>query len=446
MLNIHIRLPERLSLRSERGFTITELVVASSLLVIIATSLTGFLTASIAVHKASRARTLGEQTVLNQIEKIRGLAYTDVGQPSGNPAGTVAPSTAVAIAGLNATMTTTITYVNDPIKNAGGTIVSYVTNADYKKVVVTLTSDTGKQLAQDTTYVAPPGKGPYTPENKASMTSRVQDFASGAFVGGASVTLSGGVELTRGGTTDGSGTILFPSLTPTSGAQYYDLTVALTGYQVFPDDLTPNTNSHMQLAPGQAGSSTIRIFKPASINLIVNNSNGTPYIGTATVALGSSRKVANFTVTNGTLSGITAINGESVIPGPSLTYTAGAVTTVGAKYSPSVAKAVPNAYPTDLTSTFTLTLNANAQTTKTLTLTVKSSGGTAQNNARVDVTGGPLGVYMTGTTNSSGVVVFTVPSGTATNYTAKAYSGALSGTWTGAVNASNVGINPLTVN
>ena len=71
---------------------------------------------------------------------------------------------------------------------------------------------------------------------------------------------------------------------------------------------------------------------------------------------------------------------------------------------------VPNAYPTDLTSTFNLAL---AQATGTLSVTAMN-GTTPIAGASITVTGGPSGVNLTGTTDANGVVNFPgIPAGSA---------------------------------
>ncbi len=77
---------------------------------------------------------------------------------------------------------------------------------------------------------------------------------------------------------------------------------------------------------------------------------------------------------------------------------------------------VPTAYPTNLTSDVTIVMQPTA-TTGTLQVTVKDSSNRTVPNAAVVVTGGPGAVLLTGTTNASGVVSFTVPSGTTPVYT-----------------------------
>ena len=63
---------------------------------------------------------------------------------------------------------------------------------------------------------------------------------------------------------------------------------------------------------------------------------------------------------------------------------------------------VPSSYPTTLTQSVNVKFDATAAgQTKVMDVTVKK-GGTADANSRVELTGGPFGVYLYGTTNGSG--------------------------------------------
>ena len=82
---------------------------------------------------------------------------------------------------------------------------------------------------------------------------------------------------------------------------------------------------------------------------------------------------------------------------------------------------VPSNYPTTLTQSLNVKFNATAAgQTKVINVNVKK-GGNNDANARVEVTGGPFGVYVYATTNGSGIASVTVPvNGTGTTFTANA--------------------------
>jgi hypothetical protein len=97
-------------------------------------------------------------------------------------------------------------------------------------------------------------------------------------------------------------------------------------------------------------------------------------------------------------------------------------TTWGATASTGVL--VPSNYPTTLTSSVNVKFNSTpAYATKPVTVTVKK-GTLADTNARVELTGGAVPVYMFGTVNGSGQVTFNVPVTSSTlTYTVNAMDG-----------------------
>jgi len=96
---------------------------------------------------------------------------------------------------------------------------------------------------------------------------------------------------------------------------------------------------------------------------------------------------------------------------PSDSYTFGA-TSPGFAASSVQATMAAN-YPTSLTTDVTLVMQ---QTYGQLQVAVKRTTGTAVSNMTVNVTGGPNSVSLTGVSNGSGVVTFSVPSGSSPVY------------------------------
>ena len=135
------------------------------------------------------------------------------------------------------------------------------------------------------TYIAPPGDGSYAPAGQAIVVAQVVDYALNCALQGATVSLTTGPG-TAHDVTDASGTATFPDLTinPASGSQaYYDLAPTLSGYQTLPDDVSPSGTAHVALTSGQTFNTVLRMFKPATIFVTLNNNNGTAYAGAATV-------------------------------------------------------------------------------------------------------------------------------------------------------------------
>ncbi len=215
------------------------------------------------------------------------------------------------------------------------------------------------------------------------------------------MSLTTGPSANRSDVTDATGSVSFAALTPnpTSGPQaYYDLAASLSGgYQTLAEDVSPNAPAHVQLAPSQTFNTTLRIFKPATINIVTKDAGGAPYTGPVDVTVYSAFRSTTtpFTVTGGSKT-ITTLGSEVVLPG--VNYTVIGKTTTGLCADPAPAY-VPDSYPTVLSTTFTLTLTPCPA--GTLAVNVQQLSAPAA-NATVNVTGGPNNMSLSGTTDSAG--------------------------------------------
>ena len=408
------RLPR---LRGEGGFTLIEAVFAMVLFAGLAAAMAGLLTSAISANKHSRQRTIADQVAMEQIESIRRLAYEDVGVVLGNPPGTVPPTTAVNVAGLDATVTVQIRYVDDP------TPTSYETNANYKRVMVTVRRDgDNRLLAREVTYVAPTSRTPFGGVNLAIVQPLVIDYGLNVPVENATVDLLTGPSAPRSDLTDVNGKVSFQKLTPNATANCpadcYDLVASLSGYVML------DSPQRINVGPGQTATPTLQIYRPGTINLDLRNGSGGQFTGNAFVKLTSARNGATqtFSVSGGTAA-ITAVAGEPIVP--SVQYTAEAWTTGTPTCATPVTQYVPDDYPDTLSSTFTITMGNCPAGDVNVSVTW---GGSPAQGVTVTLSGGPYALSpVSGATNSSGQVSFSnVPAGT--GYTVTASKGGQSAT------------------
>ncbi len=423
----------------EAGQSLIEVVLATVIFAVVGSAMILLLLSALKTTNRSREKTLAQQAATTQIEQIRNLQYSDVGNVSGNPPGVVPLTQTLSLNGLSATQTTKISYVNDP------TPLSYQSYANYKKVTVTVTrSSDGHQLAQDVTYVAPPIKAS---QSQGQVVASVVDIGNNSVVPNYQVDVAGPNSFSESDITDSSGQVTFAALTPTGSGQYYDVTVpAASGYVPFADTTPPASSVHFGLAPSQTQPVTVDVYKPATIYVQLKNSNGTNYAGTGTVTVTSSRGTQSFTYPGAQLA-VTTLNSEPLVPG--LNYTV--AVSGGTFYSNSLAANVPSppGYPTNLTSTFTFT---NAQLA-TVNVTVQNGSGVKCNNAVVTVSGGPWNLggatnpTLTATTNAAGLATFSanVPFGNGYSITAKSAANYSGTSTTSNINSSPKNANTITV-
>lgn len=390
-----VRLVRRLS--GEGGFTMIEVVMASVIFLAVATGIAGVLVSAITSHTTSRERTRGEELAQAQLEKIRKLSYANVGVISGNPPGTI-PATGFAGTAYNLpdipagyTVAVDVDFVTDP--GAG----SYSPNSNYKKVTVTVTrTRDGRKLASLATVVAPTTRSSLGGITGAALTVKVKDFAYptadvNSSVPGATVDLTGGPSPDRSDTTDAQGEVAFLSLLPTNlnpPKDYYDVAVSKTGYVMYQPDVSPAVAAHLKLAPTQVATTTLRIFKPATIVVALKNGSD-PYVGPATVKVFSGYTNAWTThavnPADGTLT-LPSIGGDPIYP--NVLYTVRAYTSTGLCGN-AVQKNVPDDYPNTMSTTFTLPMTTCPS--NQVTINVKQLGMNVD-GADITVSGGPNGI------------------------------------------------------
>jgi type II secretory pathway pseudopilin PulG len=403
----------RASANLDGGFLIVETLVAVAIFLIIATGIVNLMVSS--THATSRVKqqTIAEQGVMNQIEKIRAMDYNAVGTVNGCVPGALNAST--SFTGLNAgdnfgvaaTMHTTVAYAS------AGVPGSAQTGADVKQINVWITRNSdSKVLAQATTQLAPKN---LSSQSTSTIKATVSDYgAAGTPMQGVQVNLATGPSAPESCTTDSSGTATFPGLTPnpTSGAQaYYDLSVTPpTGYQVLSDDAAGSAPVHVQLSPTQFWTTSLSVFKPATIVINLLNPDGTPYAGAATVTVTSNdprtsgiAKSFSYAGSPLTVSNVVPTDAPYLVPG---------------QYSIQVSQfgyqavtdngTVPVGYPTTLSSTFNETMTPIAANGE-LDVTVqgkKASGATITcTNASVTLTD-PTGVNKGTLLTSAGTANF----------------------------------------
>ena len=388
--------------------------MASVILLVLLTGVAGVLTSSIAAHTVARERTAAEQCASDTMELIRRLPdyKNDVGTNPGNPAGKVAPAPSCGN-GHGMTAHVDIRLVDDP------TPTSY-SGSNYKRVTVYVSRDRdSKELARMVTLLSPDGR-PTCPSCGATLSVNVIDLGNNQPMVGVNVNLSNGPSANRVDVTDSSGFVSFGALdpNPTSGAQaYYDLNVTglPTGYQTIAADVPPGTPTpptsagHVQLAPSQQLPVAIGVYKPATINVVLQNGAGAPFTGGAKLKILSSFTNATTTVTVAagvSSQSIISLAGQPIIPGA--TYTIHGYTT-GALCADASSKVPASGYPGNTTETFTLAftscpmggLAVNAQQL-----------GTNAPCVPVTLADGPNDIALTGTTDSAGNVSFSnIPSG-----------------------------------
>jgi type II secretory pathway pseudopilin PulG len=342
------------------GFLLIETLLAISIFAIVAAGLVNVLVSSTTTTTRVKQQTLAEEGVMNQIERIRAMDYNAVGTINGCIPGTLSASTAFTGVnnenlGVPATLNTTVGY------GSAGVPGTAQTGADFKRITVWVTRNSdSKTLAQATTYLAPKN---LPSQSTATIKAAVSDYgAAGTPMQGVQVNLGTGPSAPESCTTDASGSVTFPGLAPnpTSGAQaYYDLSLTPpAGYQVLSDDAAGQPPVHNQLSPTQFWSTSLSVFKPATIVVDLLNPDGSQYTGAASVTVTSNDARTSGIAKTFTYSG-TPLSITNVVPADSPYLVPGQYSLQVSQYgyqAVSDTGTVPAGYPTNLTSTFNETM------------------------------------------------------------------------------------------
>ncbi len=398
------------ALARESGFSLVEVVIAAVIFLIVATAITGVLTSAMVSHSVSRERTKAIQVAQDQLEQVSDLAYSDVGVSGSYPDGLIPAAGWGVPAGY--TVAIDVVYVSDP----GPTSARLVAN--YKKATVTVSrTKDGEVLTKQSTYISPPSRPQYGGINTSNLTVIVSDYGTNSPLPGATVSLSDGPAGNVSLVADSSGQAPFLALPPTTSSpptDYYDIDVTSPGYETLAADVSPSSAAHIQLAPTQSQSTTIRVFKRATINVNLKDASNAPYTGAATMKIKSAATGAwtTFTTSNGTFAPIDTLGAGPVLP--NVQYTVRVYTSTGL-CSGDVQKNVPDDYPTTLTTTYALQLTTCPS--GTVNVNAKQLGANVT-GATVSLTGGPNNINISGTTDTNGNIAFTnVPSHATDNYT-----------------------------
>jgi hypothetical protein len=190
------------------------------------------------------------------------MPYEDVGISGGSPPGTLQASTPTAVGGITYTIARDVIYVDDPALGQPRTYVNY------KKVTIIVTPQTGRGKPYTaTTLVAPPAIGAIA--GKSTIVATVIDALTDQPVQGAPVTADLSTSPAQTRATGSDGKVVFAGLEPsavssTDPKYKYRLTVGLPPPWVTHPDSVPAV-AQQHLAPSQTWSTTLKVFKQATI-------------------------------------------------------------------------------------------------------------------------------------------------------------------------------------
>lgn len=382
------------------GFTLIELLMAMSVFSILIVGFSLLFASSLKSFASSRSQTAASQLAGTELEKARAVGWDNLGTVAGNPPGTlVAGPETVTVGSMSFTVTRRVELIDDPVPQG------FTTGANYKRVIIKVTSSVMKTPLQTETIVAPPVQPSlYTAVAKLEVVNPVNS----APVTNAVVSMTGGPSANRSDTTDSLGKATFAGLTPhPNTTDVYTFTPTLAGWKADP---SVATDGKINMAPGDVVNRTLKMYKPGTITVSVvdlgNVGVTTPITLTVTGPNESGvtqTDTRSYTASDGKIT-LTTFMGGSIIPGQ--TYTFGA-SSAGYSLTPFTEKLTPGNYPTNVDAAVMLQLPIPARVATTLSFVDQTTG------QPLAVTGSLTGSPAAGpddpgtfTTDAGGVVSF----------------------------------------
>lgn len=373
---------------SQGGFSLVEVLVAISILAIVAVGLVEGLALSGELVGRSRVDTVAANLAGAEIERARALPYGDVGtyvsaEVGGNPPGVIAESRTETRNDVDYRIQAAVRYVDDPAPGQAQTRV------DYKEVTITVTPLAhGGQAVTLRTLVAPPATGSVA--QSVTVFPRVLDVFTAEPVPSAQVTVEGAVSPARSDVTDARGETVFAGLppgaeNPADPAYHHRVSVAAEGY--LPTAASGPDVVRQHLTAGQTWSPTLSVFRPATIVVGVRDASTrrpvTRQTDVEVAAPGSAALVGRQAGTSGSYT-FTEIAGRPIEPSRS----AFTVTVNADCYRGAILRSpVPEGYATTLTQTFDAALQPFTLT-GTLRVRALDVDGQVIPGARIRVSGG----------------------------------------------------------
>ena len=144
----------------KKGFSLLEVIVTASIFLAGAVAVSNLLFTTLRLTADEQARTGAFAVIEQQLELARNLPYVEVGVAGGIPSGSLPQSAARVYNNLTYTLTTGVTYIDDPFDGVLGGNPADLVPTDYKRVRVSASWQNQSQTPQSVTLlsdIAPPG-------------------------------------------------------------------------------------------------------------------------------------------------------------------------------------------------------------------------------------------------------------------------------------------------
>jgi type II secretory pathway pseudopilin PulG len=427
----------------QAGFSYIEVLVGIMILAIVAGGIVQGLAATSTSIGTSRAETTATKLASAALDRAHRMPYEDIGIVGGSPPGVIPATATQTVNDVAYKIETDVEYVDDPALGQPRTYVNY------KRVTVTVTPQTNRaKPAHETTLVAPPAIGAIA--GKSTIIATVIDVLTDQPIQGAPVTADLSTSPSQTRATGADGKVVFAGLEPSaissSDPKYkYRLTVGLTDPWITHPDSVPAV-AQQHLTASQTWSTTLKVFKRATINVSVRDAATGQAITERTEVRATTPApdpLSESLVGSTGAFTFNTISGKAIQPSESNFTVA---VQADCYRDASIARPVPTGYPSNTTENFVFDLT-RVPSSGYLDVTLRStaSGNPVIANGQVQVSGGEANILpRVRDTDATGKVRFCLdPSGSVNYVVSAAKAGFGAGSVLATVNPNQT--TPLTM-
>lgn len=299
----------KISAKRNSGFTLIEILIASTLFIVIGTATYFAFENVLEAISKSQVRSDAISLIKGEIETVRNMPYTDVGILGGYPAGKLLASATTTFSGNTFQIKTYVRNIDDPFDGTAGGTPNDTAPADYKLVEYDIACTTCGSFTPITMTTTVSAKGLESASTNGSLFINVFD-ASGLPVSNANVHVFNAKlspTITIDDVTNSSGVLQLVDIPPSVNG--YQITVTKPGYstdQTYALNLPGNPNSlkpYATVATQQVTSISFFIDKVSTLNVLARDNQCQPlgtlgFSLTGTKLIGANPNVLKYPTTN----------------------------------------------------------------------------------------------------------------------------------------------------
>ncbi|MFQ5575018.1 MAG: prepilin-type N-terminal cleavage/methylation domain-containing protein, partial [Terriglobia bacterium] len=210
----------------EKGFTLVEIMVALSLLLVVAIPVPAIFSVAAKTQQVNQAKNIAANIATQELEQIRNLSYEDGGTDPGNPGGSLSKADDITVETIRFRIERRVVWVDDAFD---GQEPNDPLPADYKRATVVVSSIDMPSMTPVAAATLVSRRGEETMSSRGNIRVHVLG-ADEEPIRGVRVDVGRGSAAPFRDRTNSSGRVLFPALRPSDAGDDYEIGASKGNY------------------------------------------------------------------------------------------------------------------------------------------------------------------------------------------------------------------------